>query len=258
VLAARNVYAAGPEPVSLLDRSVAGAIASGGCVNGTAAAALHGGLDLECVTRVSFTIPTAQSNKRTGASRTPLVGNVIVVDGVRVTDGLQTLVDLAAELDDRYWEHALEAALRKQLTTVEALEAVLPTLSARRQKGTARIRRVLALRPTGGPPTESLLETYAVQMIRDAGLPEPTRQYRVFTVDGRFVARVDLCWPELGVFLELDGRGHDGQPVYDAVRQTAVVMATRWLPVRATWRQVVYNPRATARDLAAVLSGGRP
>jgi very-short-patch-repair endonuclease len=253
VVAARNVYALGSATLSLLDKSIAGALATKGAVSGSAAAEVLGGLDLACVTKVDFTIPSKASNKRSGARRTRLVGSIIEVNGIQVTDGLQTLVDLAGQLDDKHWEHALEAALRKRLTTIAAIEVALPTLSARRQRGATRIRRVLAMRPVDAPPTESLLETYAVQLIRDAGLPTPTRQFVVRTADDRFVARVDLCWPELGVFLELDGRGHDGQPVYDAVRQTAVVGAKGWLCIRATWRQVVNNPKPAARDFAAVL-----
>ena len=63
-----------------------------------------------------------------------------------------------------------------------------------------------------------LLETLAVQLFRDNGLPTPTRQVTVINRHGTFVARVDLAWPELGVFVELDGQGHAGQPVYDASR----------------------------------------
>ncbi|MEY2398509.1 MAG: hypothetical protein QOJ00_1683 [Actinomycetota bacterium] len=76
----------------------------------------------------------------------------------------------------------------------------------------------------------------------------------VFTHDGRFVARVDLAWPEFGVFLELDGQAHKHQPVYDAARQTAIVAATGWLCARCTWRQVALNTTATARAIADVLA----
>jgi hypothetical protein len=252
----RGVYAEGGQPATMLDQSIAGAIVTGGAVAGLAAAALFGGLDLDLddVDRPCFTLGPTASNKRGGARRTRLIGAVIEVNGVRVTDGLQTMLDLAAQLDDTRWEHALEAALRKRLTTIAAIKAALPLLAARRAKGAALIRRVLARRPPGAPPTESLLETYAVQLIRTYGLPTPTRQRVIWSADGRFIARVDLCWPELGVFLELDGRGHEGQPEYDAARQTAVVAATGWLTARLTWREVVFNPRATARQIANVLA----
>jgi very-short-patch-repair endonuclease len=98
----------------------------------------------------------------------------------------------------------------------------------------------------------------AVQLCRRvAGLGEPTRQFEVTSASGHFVAFVDLSWPELGIFLELDGQQHEGQPVYDAVRQTNVVAATGWLVVRLTWDDVHRRPVGTARRLAMVLATAR-
>ena len=110
-----------------------------------------------------------------------------------------------------------------------------------------RIRRVLALRPEGAQPTESLLETLMVQLIRALGLPDPVRQYVVTDKDGNFVARVDLAWHEIGLFIELDGRDHDEQQDYDTTRETRVVAATGWLCGRFRWRHVRHLPKSTGR-----------
>jgi very-short-patch-repair endonuclease len=89
-----------------------------------------------------------------------------------------------------------------------------------------------------------------VQLIRtEPALPEPTRQVVVNNRWGRFVARVDLAWPDHGIFLELDGQHHLGQPLYDANRQTAVVATKGWLPGRFTWHEVTRTPRPTVRRL---------
>ena len=160
--------------------------------------------------------------------------------------GLQTMIDLATVLDDDRWEQALECALRRRLVTIADLECI-----ERWTPGAPRIRRVLQRRPAGTPPTESLLETLMVQLARSVpGLGEPVRQLEISRADGTFVARVDLCWPSLGLFLELDGQHHAGQPVYDARRETAVVAASGWLPGRFTWHEVVRIPRSTGRRLA--------
>src|SRR5205809_7921453 len=108
------------------------------------------------------------------------------------------------------------------------------------------------IRP-GAPPTESLLETLMVQLARTVpGLPDPVRQLRIEDDHGQFVARVDLAWPDLCLFIELDGEQHKDQPVYDARRETAVVAATGWLCGRFSWTEVVRVRKATARRLAAV------
>jgi len=175
------------------------------------------------------------------------------VSGTPCTDGLRTLVDLAPLLGDLTWEQAAESAFHRELTSAADVEATLPALGRARTPGTRRIRRVLALRPPGAPPTESLLETLMVQLARTvAGLGDPVRQRELLDDYGRLVARVDLAWPDLGLFGELDGEHHKGQPVHDASRETAVVALTGWLCARFSWSEVRRVPTATARRLAQV------
>lgn len=97
-----------------------------------------------------------------------------------------------------------------------------------------------------------------VQLARQVeGLAPPVRQYRLDHPDGRSVIRLDLSWPELGLFLELDGQHHKGQPQYDAARETAVVAVTGWLCGRFTWSDVVYRPQSTKRRLADLVLQAR-
>jgi hypothetical protein len=196
------------------------------------------------------TVLPGRRSSRPGVRRRVLPPErIVVISGIPCTDGLQTLVDLAVGLDDLGWEQALESALRRRLTVAE-LEAALPSLGQARTPGVARMRRVLALRPPGAPATESLLETLMLQLIRATPeLPEPERQVTVRNQDCNFVARVDLAWPSLGIFVELDGEHHKGQPVYDSMRQTAVTAATGWLCGRFTWTEVVRYPTVTRRGL---------
>jgi very-short-patch-repair endonuclease len=182
----------------------------------------------------------------------------VLIGGQPCADGLHALIDLAATLDDVRWEQAMESALRKRLTTVEELHDAVPILGRSRVPGTTRIRRVLALRPPGAPPTESLLETMTVQLARGVpGVGELVRQYELRDDNGLFVARIDLSRPDDGYFLELDGEHHKDQPVYDARRETAIVATTGWLPGRFTWTEVTRVPRTTQRRLAAIAAQAR-
>jgi hypothetical protein len=242
----RGVYVEGSAAPDRLDRARARVVAVGGVASGRLAGMLH---RLDGIT---------EPDERPLRRRELDAGHVVTMHGIRCTDGLQTLVDLAAELDDRVWEHSLESALRMRLTSIAEIEAALPALGRARTPGLRRIRRVLALRPDGAPPTESLLETLMVQLVRELDcLPEPTRQHEVVDAHGAFVARLDLSWPELGLFVELDGQHHAGQPLYDARRETAVVAATGWLPGRFTWREVVHLPHSTSRRLVALAAQAR-
>jgi hypothetical protein len=237
-----------------LEKALAVAKAAHGVNTGAVAAALRH-VDCPDVAGPCFIVPPTASGRRPGAKRLAYPADRIChLNGIPVVDGLQMLVDLAADLDDVLWEQSLESTLHRKLTTIQLLEAALPDLSRAKTKGVAVMRRVLALRPPGAPPTESLLETLMVQLARSIGAPEPTRQFRVFNEFGEFEGRVDLCWPALGVFCELDGQGHKGQPLYDANRQTRVAAATGWLCGRFEWTEVRYNPVPTGRRLLRLLA----
>jgi hypothetical protein len=212
----KGVYAEGADPPSDLDRARAEVLARHGVATGGVAGVLHG---LDGVVLDAHPL-----------RRRPLPAErIVTVAGTRCTDGLQTMIDLAGNLDDLVWEQALESGLRKGLLSVGELERAVPGLGRARVAGTSRIRRVLQLRPDGAPPTESLLETLMVQLARTVvGVPEPSRQVPVGW------ARVDLAWPDLGLFVELDGEQHRDQPRYDARRETSVVAATGWLCGRFT------------------------
>jgi very-short-patch-repair endonuclease len=233
----RGVWAEGSEGLTTLDRARAAVLATGGVASHHLAGVLHG---LDAV-RLDGTWITVSPN---GNGRRPYVRRgrlpepcVVRVCGLPCTDGTRTLLDLGASLSDLVWEQALESALRRRLTSIEAVRGN---------------RRVLERRPAGDPPTESLLETLMVQLARTVpGLPDPVRQLHV----GH--ARLDLAWPQLGLFVELDGQHHKDRPVYDACRETAVVAATGWLCGRFTWTEVVHTPKSTARRLAALMEQAR-
>jgi very-short-patch-repair endonuclease len=243
----RGVWAEGPDDPTELDRARAAVMATGGVASHHLAGALHG-LDAVTLDGPWVTQPRAANGRRPHATRRVVPPErIVTVGGLPCTDGTQTLVDLARSLDDLRWEQALECGLRKRLTTVGEVAHAN--------------RRVMALRPDGAPPTESLLETLFVQLCRTVpGLPEPVRQLWI----GEAQARLDTAWPELGLFAELDGEHHKDQPVYDPRRETAVVAATGWLCGRFTWTEVVRVPRSTARRLgelsrrAAARPAGRP
>ncbi|HZQ87756.1 MAG TPA: DUF559 domain-containing protein [Acidimicrobiales bacterium] len=243
-----GVYAEGNSPPTPLEGALALAVATRGVATGRLAGALLG---LDAISpSADVTVAPGSSNCRAKVRRRVLdPEDIVAVHGYRCTSALLTLLDLAAEVDDLVWEQALESALRKRLVTVAAIEA-----RAHDIPGAERIRRVLALRPAGAKPTGSLLETLMVQLARDVkGLGPPQRQVEVRNRHGDFVAYVDLAWPELGIFIELDGQQHKDQPVYDARRETAVVAATGWLVGRYTWTEVVHLPSTTARRLAEVV-----
>jgi len=226
---AQGVYFKGDRHPTDFERRLAVAMRFGKPVSGKLAAALHG-FD--------------------GFSR-PRDG---LYDNIVVTDIAETLHAIAATTTDAAWEQALEWCLRKHEVSITDIEVALKA----QRYGNGRIRRVLELRPHGAPPTESIMETIAVQLLRcDPTLPTPTRQLDIRNVYGEFQGRVDLAFPSEGAFFELDGQQHKGQPIYDANRQTRIVSATGWLVGRFTWDDVVRNPKSTLRRMGQLFDTAR-
>lgn len=226
------IYAEGPAPVSALDRERAKVLASHSPARGGLGGVLLGldGVELD-----------GRPTRRARLSDAPIsiVGETVCADAMTV------LGDLTSTLDDDRWEQALESALRKRLVAVDELSDLA--------ERSPRARRVLSRRTSGAPPTESLMETLALQLARPIPLlGELTRQLEVRTRDDLFVARVDLAALDIGLFFELDGQHHKDQPVHDARRETAVVAATGMLPGRFTWHEITRIPRATQRRMAEV------
>lgn len=132
------------------------------------------------------------------------------VGPIPVTSPSRTLLDLAAVVDPDVLELALEDALRRRLTSERRLGWQLQRQAKSGRRGAGALRRVIELR-AGAAPTESWLETTALQVIRAASLPPPERQFHVFE-GRRRVARLDLAYPGSLVGINCHGfKFHSGR-----------------------------------------------
>lgn len=196
---------------------MAACLTSNGVVSHRSAAALWG---LSGTARNVVEV-TALRHRRTQApgivcheSQTLFAPDVTEIDGVPVTMPTRTIVDLAVVLPENEVETALDDALRRSLTSVPRIRTLLDVLGPYRP-GNTRMNRVLDRRPRMGTVPESYLETRFVQLVREAGLPEPERQVRIETA-GR-VAFLDFAYRDERLAVEVDGyEGHGGRPAWQA------------------------------------------
>lgn len=98
--------------------------------------------------------------------------------------------------------------------------------------GSARVRAALALAREN---VESPKESETRVLIVTAGLPEPVVQWDVVE-DGRFVARVDLAYPELRIAIEYEGDGHrvDRTQWRTDIRRQRRLEDLGWIVIRLT------------------------
>jgi hypothetical protein len=170
----------GPLQQAAADLMAAGVMAF---VQRRTAAVVHGRLDLPWPRSIDIAVPREVRSRRY-PRRTVPPQHIVEVDGLRTTDLLLTILDLAVVTSDIEWEWALEAVLRTRKVCVADIEAALAAPGRKHPPSVARVERVLALRPTDAPPTGSGLETRFIQLCRKVGAPEPERQRRIVTAGG--------------------------------------------------------------------------
>ena len=144
-----------------------------------------------------------------------------VVDRIAVTDIARTLCDLDGRLPDWRLARVVDDALMRKLVAIRLLAEVHAELrrGSRRSQGMARI---LAERGAEWDDADSPGEARLVRWLVGAGLPPPVQQ---LAVDGY---RVDLAYPDEGVFIEYDGFDpHSTRSRFDHDRRRANHLALR-------------------------------
>jgi hypothetical protein len=174
---------------------------------------------------------------------------------LRVTSPTRTLIDLGAVLPPARVEEALESALRQGLTTIEQLRDRLEALGGPGRRGSGVLRRLIDTRQRGQKPTGSTFEVRMVRLLAQKGLPIPVRQFEIFD-DRTFVARPDLCYPELKIAIE-------AQSVeWHLLRRDAWLrdmdrlnrlQALGWIVIQVSWNDLANGGDAIIAHLRTVL-----
>jgi len=153
--------------------------------------------------------------------------------GYPVTTPERTWCDLATTLTLAELVAVGDKLIARRLpqTTPADLARAVEVYPSRR--GIRNLRRALPLLTNRAEsPRESLLRVAIVL----AGLPEPAVNRRVFDAKGRFLARVDLCYPLLKLSLEYQGDHHraDRAQWRKDIARTRALQAAGWTELQYT------------------------
>lgn len=179
--------------------------------------------------------------------------HVMEISGIRVTTPPRTIVDLSKISGSRRLERIVENALVAGKVDLEELAELTTALSRRGKVGIKRMRRVIE-RLSGNALSESELERLLVELIVNAGLPEPVKQFHAPWLR-RLNGRVDLAYPQYKILIEGDSRRWHG--TFDAfesdrTRDNAAQIAG-WIILRITWRMIERQPSMVIQTVKAAL-----
>ncbi|CAN5725362.1 hypothetical protein BH18ACT2_BH18ACT2_00190 [soil metagenome] len=255
---APGVYGVVGAPDSLERRQQIGllCLGIGAVLSHEAAARLHG-FDRCQPDAVEYTMERIGRSVRASlvvhtTTQLPAIDRVRV-DGWPCTSATRTVIDLArARISDRRLEAAIDSAVRSGRSSPMVIADRLQLLRGPGRWGARRLDRLLV--DAGG---HTMLERRFLELMRCAGLPRPMTQL-VHRRDGRTVARVDFCFQQHALVVEVSGRkGHSSpsERACDAQRRNELQELGRRV-YEFTYEQV---HREGARVQAAVrraLSGG--
>ncbi len=196
------------------------------------------------------TVPEEHVTVRRPADRRRPAGVVAHVDpspevrtvgGIAVSAPCQLFVELATLLSLVDLVVAGDYLVRRGHTTCGELLAYAASTSAR---GASKARRAASyVRERVDSPMETRLRMLLVL----AGLPEPKVNLTIRAGDGTPLRRYDLCWPEIRVIVEYDGRHHAErveQWEADLVRREAID-DDDWRILIVTSRGIYQRPAQT-------------
>jgi hypothetical protein len=141
-----------------------------------------------------------------------------------------------------------DKAMPPQRATTAQLAAAV---DAGRREGIERLRAALPLVRTGAA---SRTETWTRLTLVDGGLPEPLLDYDVYDEVRRFIARVDMAYPQWKIVIEYEGEHHNSADEWEHnIDRYAALEAEGWLIIRVTRSLLFTTPdKLVARVRGAI------
>lgn len=181
--------------------------------------------------------------------------HLTVIEAIVTTRVARTLCDLAGVLHPGRVERAVDNCLAMGIATPGTLQAAFFDLAGRGRKGSTAMRRILAERSEGYVPPASELEARFLDLVREAGLREPVRQFDTGDEES-WIGRVDMAYPPARMLIELDSRRHHSSKLdreSDEARDARLRRAG-WRMVRFTWDDLVQRPDWVLSELRGHLA----
>lgn len=181
--------------------------------------------------------------------------HVVLVNGMRVTTPARMIADLAsiADLPDlvpklhpKKVERIADSSFAAGLFTRGDLESMEREWCERGRRGSVWLHEYLQSRPVDWTPPASNVARRFVQLIKDAGLPEPRSEVNVGNAT-RWLGRVDCLDPILPLIAEIDSDRFHIAPLdaaADAHRDVEMGDAG-FTTIRFTESEVWYDPHGT-------------
>jgi very-short-patch-repair endonuclease len=241
-------------------RAVLLSLGPGAAARGRTAAALRGwGLLVEPGRTVEVVVPhglhpQTDPDVRCTQARDVEVGALAPVAGaaIALTTAVRTVIDCALELPLLQAVVICDSALRAGAVSLEELAARAKALPGR--EGASRVRRMIEL---ADKESGSVLESVLRVRLLLAGVTGFATQAVLLNRRGGYLRRVDFCFSQAALVIEVDGHKWHPDPVLDR-RVDNQLAAAGWRVMRYTWTDVLRRPAIVVAEIEEALRPGTP
>ena len=233
----------------------------GGIAAGRSAAALHGLRSFRrgplevCVNR-SLESPPGVTIARVGPG---FQLDPVWVEGVPCSTVEETIVRIAATWGARRAGVALDDALRRRMTTLEALGARVEELAVQGRNGITRTRALIDARDHRHEQVRGESENEMLPLFDGVRLPRAEVDHEIWS-NGKLVAIADFAYPASRIDIEADTHSfHDSEADSERdKRRDRRLMLLGWTVLRFTRREIRQEPQKVVRDVRAHLKRRAP
>ncbi|MGN9777383.1 endonuclease domain-containing protein [Micromonospora sp. H33] len=255
----QNVYADARLEISHRARCRAAAswlLPPGCAIAGHSAASMHGGPQPGPSAPVEVVVePSARFGPLDGLRIHVAAwreGDVQRIEGIPVTTVARTCWDVACWLDLEDSVALIDSLRHAGVAELHDLERYLD--ERRGERGWRRFAEALSLSDGGA---ESLPESRLRVRLVKAGLPPPVTQH-VISRAGRFIARVDLAWPDLKIAVEYEGVWHhDPAQFHRDRRRLNRILGDDWIVLHITSQRMRDDFQGFLTELRTVINSRR-
>lgn len=255
----RGVFAVGHAVLRPEGHYLAAVLAcgAGSALSFRSAAALWG-IRASAAAVIDVTAPRRTGRKKPGlrvhSGQRVLPDELTTVDAVPCTTVARTLLDLAATLDLRGTEAAVESSERLEIFDLRSLTILLAR--HRRGRGTRRLREVLAAFDPEVLRARTETEARFFHLCAARGIPRPLVNRLVDVGTESF--EVDFHWPAARLVVETDSPYHDTTAAgpRDAHRDRCLRLSG-WTVIRCRWYEITVAPEPLIAAITAALASPR-
>jgi hypothetical protein len=164
--------------------------------------------------------------------------DIVAIEGISVVRPERLVLELAGiYASPNFVEKVIQAARRKRLITYDSTVETFNRLARRGLPGVKATRIALERWDRLSRPTESDMETWLIQILREHGLPEPVTQFYVRDELGNLIGRADAALPEFKITFEYQSdqeHSNEFQIAKDDRRRNAII-AAGYFPLAARY-----------------------